>query len=196
MTRTSGKPLADRERSLETAFFRRVDAELLDNLRTRMARDQDLDRLAAETGIHDQEVLQELLDLGFSPENLLALWLVPLTQVAWADGTVAKAERKAVLAALRKHGYSERSPAWHLLESWLDHEPCPDVLTAWKDYAHATAETAGRKRMILLRNELLNRAREVAEAAGGVLGVGTVSKAEEAVLTQIDEALHLESGGV
>jgi hypothetical protein len=192
MSGTSANPLADRERSLEAAFFRNVDAKLLENLRSRMARDKAIERLAADTGIHDQHVLQELLDLNFTPQNLLALWLVPLTQVAWADGRVEPAEREAVLEALQKHGYSEDSPAWHLLESWLDHKPCNDVLTAWKDYARALVESAGEKRVIVLRNELRNRAREVAQAAGGVFGFGKVSCAEESVIQQIENALRPE----
>jgi hypothetical protein len=183
-------PLAARERALEEAFFRTVDAKLLDNLRRRLTTTQELERLAADTGIHDEEVLKELLDLGFTPQNLLALWLVPLTQVAWADGQVQPAEREAVLKALCKHGYSEDSPAWHLLESWLNHKPCAEVLKAWKDYARGTVESAGEKRLMLLRQELHNRAREVAEAAGGVFGVHSVSKAEQMVLQQIDEALR------
>lgn len=192
MSTTSAKPLADRERALEAAFFRKIDAKLLDDIRVRMSQEQQRESLAADTGIHDQEVLQELLDLKFTPQNLLALWMVPLTQVAWADGRVEPAERQAVLEALRKHGYSSDSPAWHLLDAWLDHEPCAEVLKAWQDYARATAQTAGDRRLILLRNELLNRAREVAEAAGGVFGFGSVSKNEEFVLQQIDGALRLE----
>ena len=192
MTRSTSNPLAAREHALEEVFFRKVDAKLLDNLRSRLTVDQELERLAEETGIHDQEVLKELLDLRFTPQNLLALWLVPLTQVAWADGQVQPAEREAVLLALCKHGYSGDSPAWHLLESWLDHKPCDDVLKAWKDYARATVASAGEKRLMLLRHELHNRAREVAEAAGGVFGFHPVSKAEEMVLQQIDEALRRE----
>lgn len=192
MSGTSTNPLAARERSLEAAFFRKVDTKLLEDLRSRMAKDQAMERLAADTGIHDQSVLQELLDLNFTPQNLLALWLVPLTQVAWADGRVEPAEREAVLDALRKHGYSKDSPAWHLLESWLDHQPCHEVLTAWKDYARALVETAGEKQVILLRNELRNRAREVAQATGGVFGFGSVSCAEESVLEQIESALRPE----
>ena len=192
MSGTSTNPLADRERSLEAAFFRKVDARLLEDLRSRMARDQAVERLAADTGIHDESVLQELLDLNFTPQNLLALWLVPLTQVAWADGRVEPAERVAVLRALRKHGYSKDSPAWHLLEAWLDHRPCDEVLVAWKDYARALVETAGEKRVILLRNELRNRAREVAQAAGGVFGFGSVSCAEESAVQQIEDALRPE----
>lgn len=51
-------PLADRERSLQAAFFRKVDAKLLEDMRSRMAKDQDIERLAADTGIHDQDVLK------------------------------------------------------------------------------------------------------------------------------------------
>lgn len=188
MSRTNN-PLADRERSLESAFYRKVDAKLLDDIRSRLANDQDLEKLSADTGIRDQDVLQELLDLNFTPRNLLALWLVPLTQVAWADGRVEKSEREAVLNALSKHGYSGDSPAWQLMESWLDHKPCDEVLTAWKDYARALVESAGEKRLILLRRELRDRAREVAEAAGGVFHIHPVSPAEEVVLKQIDDAL-------
>lgn len=187
-------PLADRERSLEAAFFRKVDAKLLEDMRSRMAKDQDLERLAADTGIHDQDVLQELIDLDFTPQNLLALWLVPLTQVAWADGRVDQAERQAVLNALCERGYSGDSPAWQLLESWLDHQPCDEVLTAWKDYARAVVESAGEKRLLLLRRELRSRAREVAEAAGGVFHIHPVSKAEEVVLMEIDDALNPDGG--
>lgn len=187
---TTSNPLADRERSLEAAFFHKVDAKLLEDLRIRLARDQDLEGLAADTGIHDHEVLKELIDQGFTPRNLLALWLVPLTQVAWADGRVDDAERQAVLHALSKHGYSSDSPAWSLLESWLDHKPSEEVLTAWRDYARAVVESAGERRLIPLRRELLNRAREVAEAAGGVFHIHPVSKAEKIVLDEINEALR------
>jgi len=194
MTQSTSNPLAARERALEDVFFRKVDAKLLDDLRSRLATDQELERLATETGIHDQEVLKELLDLGFTPQNLLALWLVPLTQVAWADGQVQQAEREAVLQALCRHGYSGDSPAWQLLESWLDHKPCNDVLKAWKDYARATIEAAGEKRLVLLRHELRTRAREVANAAGGAFGFHPISRAEEMILTQIDATLHPDDG--
>lgn len=186
---TTTKPLADRERALEEAFFRKVDADLLDKLRMRLQEEKNIERLAADTGIHDHDVLKELLDLGINPENLLALWLVPLTQVAWADGHVEYEERQAVLEALHKHGYSENSPAWHLLESWLSREPSEDVKAAWLDYAHALVAEAGEKRVILLKHELLNRAGEVARAAGGVFGIHPVSAAETKVLDEIREAM-------
>lgn len=192
MSTRTAKPLADRERALENAFFHKVDDQLLQNLKERMARDREVEQLAADTGIHDQDVLQELLDLGFTPQNLLALWLVPLAQVAWADGHVEREERQAVLGALEQRGYAADSPVWQMFEPWLEHEPSEEVLKAWRDYARALVETAGERRLIVLRSELCCRAREVAEAAGGVFGFGKISRDEESVLATLNEALRLE----
>lgn len=189
MTADTRRPLADRERALEEVFFRKVDARLLDQLRGRLQNEKNIERLAADTGIHNQDVLQELIDLGITPENLLALWMVPLTQVAWADGRVERAERQAVLKALEKHGYSDSSPAWYLLEAWLDHEPSDEVTSVWRDYAAAVVREVGHKRVIVLKADLLNRAIEVARSAGGVFGIHTVSTAERHVFDEIDAAL-------
>ena len=185
------KPLAERERALENAFFARVDADLLKKMRNQLSEEKDLEKLAADTGVHNHEVLKELLELEITPETLMALWLVPLVQVAWADGHVSREERNAVLDALGKHGYSAETPAWHLLESWLEHAPSGDVVMAWRDYARELIDSSSEKRRALLHFELLKRAREVAQAAGGVLGMGRVSKAEQAVIEQIEKATAL-----
>jgi len=182
-------PLSERERALENAFFRKVDDQLLQDLKTRMAQDRELEQLATDTGIHDRQVLQELMELGFTPHNLLALWLVPLAQVAWADGHVDPSERQAVRDALQTQGYTQDTPVARMLEAWLEHQPSEDVLNAWKDYAAALARSAGEKQLTALRNQLRSRAREVAESAGGVFGFGRVSKDEQSVLARLDEAL-------
>ena len=43
MLGTSTNPLAERECSLEAAFFRKVDARLLEDLRLRMAKDEAIE---------------------------------------------------------------------------------------------------------------------------------------------------------
>lgn len=180
---------ASREKALEDAFFHRVDAELLASLRSQMHAGQDLDELAAASGIRDRQLLQELIDLGITAENLLVLWLVPLTQVAWADGSVDLKERQAVEEAMADAGFQSDSPAWKLLESWLNHPPSEDVLEAWREYATALIHRTNPDHRVPLEHELLGRARDVARAAGGVLNMGGVSRAEEAVLRQIEDVI-------
>ncbi len=180
---------ARREKALEDAFFHKVDAELLASLRSQMRTGQDLAELAAASGIRDRQLLQELIDLGITAENLLVLWLVPLTQVAWADGSVDLKERQAVEAAMTDAGFAADSPAWKLLESWLDHPPAEDVLEAWREYAATLIHHTNPDQRVRLQLELMGRARDVARAAGGVLNLGDVSKAEEAVLRQIEDVV-------
>ncbi len=180
---------ANREKALEDAFFHKVDAELLASLRSQMHARENLDELAAASGIRDRQLLQELLDLGITAENLLVLWLVPLTQVAWADGSVDLKERRAVEDAMAEQGFAANSPAWKLLESWLDHPPSEDVLEAWREYATSLIQHTDPDQRVQLEHELLGRARDVARAAGGVLNMGGVSRAEEAVLRQIEDVV-------
>lgn len=180
---------ASREKALEDAFFHKVDAELLASLRSQMHASEDLDELAAASGIRDRQLLQELIDLGITAENLLVLWLVPLTQVAWADGSVDLKERQAAEAAMAEQGFAANSPAWKLLESWLDHPPSEDVLEAWREYATSLIQHTNPGQRVQLEHELLGRARDVARAAGGVLNMGGVSRAEEAVLRQIEDVV-------
>lgn len=180
---------AHRERALEDAFFHKVDVELLKQLRSQMHSGQDVETLAEKSGIRDPDLLQTLLDLGITAENLLVLWLVPLTQVAWADGSIDLNERKAVEAAVAEQGFAADGPAWRLLESWLDHPPSEDVLEAWREYAVALLQHTNPDQRVQLKHELLNRARDVAQAAGGALNLGGVSRAEEAVLRQIEDVV-------
>jgi hypothetical protein len=44
-----------------------------------------------------------------------------------------------------------------------------------------------------LRKEVLGRARQIAAAAGGVLGCGSISRAEAAVLEEVETALTPQS---
>ncbi|MHC4875068.1 MAG: hypothetical protein ACYTGL_01135 [Planctomycetota bacterium] len=180
---------SNREKALEDAFFHKVDAELLSKLRSQMRAGQELAELAAASGIRDQQLLQELIDLGITAENLLVLWLVPLTQVAWADGSIDGNERKAVEEAMAEQGFAADSPAWKLLESWLDHPPSENVLEAWREYAVTLIQHTNPDQRVQLKHELLGRARDVARAAGGVFNLGSVSKAEEAVLRQIEDVV-------
>ncbi|MBI1314798.1 hypothetical protein GC176_26180 [bacterium] len=180
---------SNRERALEDAFFHKVDAELLAQIRAELHGDDDLEKLAEKTGIRDQKLLQELLEMGLTAENLLVLWLIPLTQVAWADGEIDGNERRAIEAALCEQGFAAESAAARLMSSWLDHRPSEAALEAWREYAVTVLRNADEQRRVQLKHELLARARDVARAAGGFMNLGDVSRAEEAVLREIETAL-------
>jgi hypothetical protein len=146
--------------------------------------------LALASGISDEGMLRILTDLDIETSVLTALSLVPLVEVAWADGRMNPEERAAILDASGDHGISPDSSAHALLASWLEHLPRPELFEAWRSYIEAVFEplTPGERQE--LRTGLVERARRVAEAAGGILGVGAISGSERLVLARLDEVLR------
>jgi hypothetical protein len=181
--------LAGRGRKLEDLFFAEQDAKLIAKQRelARMARTQRA--LADVSGITNQEVLRRLLELDISPELLASLAVVPLVEVAWADGSVHERERKAILDGAAGVGMGRGSVDYELLEEWLTQPPPASLLEAWVHYIAGLCEVLSEEDRKSLQLSLLSRARLVAEAAGGFLGlVSKVSAQEEVVLDRMAKA--------
>jgi hypothetical protein len=121
-------------------------------------------------------------------EAVVALELVPLVAVAWADGTIDERERAAVLRAAREAGVSGDQPAHGLLETWLGHPPEGHLLETWGAYVRGLCAQMAPDERRTFRDQLLGHTRAVAEAAGGFLGLGKVSAKEQAVLRELERA--------
>jgi len=184
----SDKVLKSRGRSLEESFFARRNEELLRKMRKRAAEEARRQALASATGIRDEAVLDRLLELKLHDESVCAAALVPLIEVAWADGSVQAEERAAILRAAEEAGIREGTVAHELLENWLEEKPSRQLHEAWKDYIAALVESLGPEPAGRLKQDLLGRARSVAEVAGGILGIGAISKAEKQVLAELEKA--------
>jgi hypothetical protein len=120
-------PLADRGRSLEEEYFRAKDRELVEKMKRAAAVEATRQQLSARSGLQDPELVKELEALGFTPDTVDLLPLVPLVQVAWAQGDVDEAERKLLLRLARARGIAEGSAADRQLADWLSHRPSADV---------------------------------------------------------------------
>ncbi|NQT11268.1 MAG: hypothetical protein HQ582_00875 [Planctomycetes bacterium] len=178
-------------RVLEDKFFAERDQELLQALRDEAACKERKKALADASGIADDALLDQFDELDFNCETLAALSLVPLIAVAWADGNVDVKERRAVLDAAEQKGMDKGLPACQLLERWLARKPDDALLAAWKGYVGALSQTLSEPAKKALKEDLLGRARAVAEAAGGLLGFGNkVAKSEEAVLDDLEQAFQ------
>ncbi|MCH8819815.1 MAG: hypothetical protein IIB03_05780 [Acidobacteria bacterium] len=150
-----------------------------------------LSELATLTSSTDDEqfILQSLLELHIDAQTLAALALVPLIEVAWADGYLDEKEKQAVLEAAHASGFEKGQVAYEVLESWLTQQPKPKLLETWVEYIRELRGQLSEEEHKSLKASLLGRARSVAEASGGYLGLGfKVSKTEAAVLKTLDEA--------
>lgn len=184
------KPLNPDARSLEEAFFARQNAKLLERLRETGERDERRAALRAAIPNADVALIDHLEDLGLGAETVLAITLVPLALVAWADGSIDAKERKAILDAAPERGIAPGSPAHELLVSWLETKPGAELVETWRRYVRGVWEQLNESERTALRSRMLGMARGVAEAAGGFLGMGNkVSAAEQAVLDDMTATL-------
>jgi hypothetical protein len=182
--------LGDRVRTLEDEFFRREDERLTQRLRELKHRETSREALATASGISKQAILDALLNLGIRPEVIGALSVVPLVEVAWADGTLDAREKRAILDRAEKSGIAPGAIDHDLLRSWLDHKPEPKLLTAWTHLIQGMCEQLTDEQVTALRTGLVERARAIAKASGGLLGVGSVSTAEEDMIRRLESAFR------
>lgn len=186
MTPNQPEVLRDRGRSLEDEFFRREDKRLMEQLAALRAAEATREALSKASGITKPAVLDKLIELGIRAETVAALSIVPLVEVAWADGAVDAKERRAIVD---RAGVAHDSTAGALLEAWLDRRPDPKLLTAWTQLVQAMSEQLGPDGAARLKTDLLDRARAVAAATGGLFGVGSkVSASEAAILAKLEAA--------
>lgn len=178
-----------RERALENQFFRAVDRALVERMQAELAAEDARTKLREATGITNEKLLDELLDSGIDQATLVAFVLLPLAEVAWADGQVQEAERQLVVNTALSLGQAADSPGLELLIHWLDTRPADELFPIWCEYASRVVGSLSRVSQRELSALLLRRARSVATAAGGILGVGSMSAAERQVIQRVQQAL-------
>jgi tellurite resistance protein len=183
--------LGERKKALEQEFFRRRDAALLEQRRVEAARQQARAALAAASRITDEDLLDQLVAMGIDADTLVALSLIPLAEVAWADGWVDAAEKRAVLAAARATGLAPKRAGYRLIESCLTTRPPAALRGLWRRYIQSVCATLPADGRDSLRRELSRKGYAVAEAAGGFKGLfSRVSAQEEALLEEIAAAFE------
>jgi hypothetical protein len=182
--------LTSAARTLEDAFFAKENARLLEQMRTKARQDERRQALRDVIQIHDDALVDHLLELGLGAEAVLALTLVPLARVAWADGAIQPKERDAILKAAAEQNIAPGSVAHQMLENWLSREPDFRLIEAWRRVTETLWPSLSVEERAELRTSSLERARHVAEAAGGFLGLTSgISGRERVVLDEIGELL-------
>ena len=182
--------LEERGRALENQFYEKENQQKLAAMKHKLDAQQSKDELRKASGMSDDAVLDRLVALGLRANTIAALSLVPLIQVAWADGTIQDNERTAILQGAHGKGLEEGSDGYDLLQGWLQRKPADELFTAWEAYIKALASQLNDEQNRLLKNQIVGFAKMVAAAAGGILGFGKVSSTEEQVLHRIEAAFH------
>jgi hypothetical protein len=181
--------ITDEVRKREEEYFRRKDRELIDRMRKASEEAQARKALESETGIHDPAMLEELQQLGFTPDTIALLPLVPLLQVAWAEGGVSTAERAAICSLARTRGIAAGTAADHQLTQWLDMRPSADTFGKAMRLIAAMVEHPSEGHADITAEDLMKYCEQIAHASGGLFGIGSVSAEEQAAMQQIARQL-------
>jgi hypothetical protein len=178
--------LAKRGRTLEEEYFRRKDRELIEKMRQSAAVEQARGELERQTGLADPALLDQLRELGFAPDTVSLLPLVPVLEMAWAEGGVTDAERGLILQIARGRGIQDDSPAGRQLQEWLVHRPQPVVFErAGRLIAAMLSSGAEGVTGKLTADDLVAYCERIASASGGIFGMGRVSGEERTLLARI-----------
>jgi len=178
-------PLEDLRAAHEGEYFSKRDKELIDQLRSKLSVERaTLD--IEQSGLHDHALAENLASLGIVRATIPVLHLVPIIKVGWASGRVEPEERELLEMAARQAGIAEGSECWSAFQDMLVQAPDQKLYDAALAYIVAVEPTSDRK-------SLLETARSVADATGGLFGfLGNIEKAERDALAEISAKLGVD----
>ena len=186
--------IRERGRSLEEDYFRKKDRELIEKMRQASTAEEDRRELAKKFGVDDPALLQDLKDLGFTPETVSLLPLVPLLRMAWAEGGITSAERDLLVRLARSRGIAEGTEADRQLSAWMARQPDAAVFAHAGRLIRAMLDSRSPETSDLSADDLVDYCERIAAASGGIFGIGRVSAEEKKLLASIAEDLKSRAG--
>ncbi len=195
--------ITDRARLSENAYFRRRDAELIEQARLKSQSQQpctgdslealETRALADALGVHEGRLVGALHAAGFRAGNSALLDWLPAIDVGWVDGVDVRE-----LHELRSHIAADpRADASSVavMTDLLFVQPSSALMDAAFEVLRrqlAAMEPAARQERL---DTILERCESVAEASGGVWIVGAVSAAEHRRIAAVSAGLTDQHGG-
>jgi hypothetical protein len=190
---TEHDSLAERGRAIEEEYFRRKDRELVEKMRQANAAEAARSELSRATGLQDPALVKELQDLGFTPDTVVLLPVVPVLEMAWAENEITSAERHLIVKFARSRGVAEDSVADKQLTQWMTERPDGTVFKgAGRLIAAMLSSGSSQLGGALTTGDLVAYCEEIAAASGGLLGtrLGSMSAEEKALLARIASDLQ------
>jgi hypothetical protein len=185
---TFSEGLDDRRRAQEEDYFRRQNQGAIERMKQGEEQARRRQELAEASGIADENFLNELQKLGFKPETLRVLPLLPLLETAWAEGRVQGAERKAILETAAREGITSDHEAYAELERWLGERPSEEFFESARLAYSLRLQSLPEAEREAEATRTVAACVQVARAAGGLgfINLGNrISEEEHLVLERI-----------
>jgi hypothetical protein len=146
--------------------------------------DFDRRKLRQVSGIEDSDLIHRLYLAGFRADTIMALNTFPVVMTAWASGEVTVNEKRAAELIIFEPELIANGPAIEMFRNWLGEKPSNEWWQLWEEFLVARAAIMPRKRLKGLSRATLSACRKVAQASGGIWGVGKVSPTEQRVINR------------
>lgn len=177
----------------EDRYFHAVEAETRKKLRDSLDRNAkqlaEHSKIADAVGTDDHAIAERIKTLGFDGESAAVFDLLPLIHVAWADGTVQRAERSAILKILEARGIQPGTQPFQTIESLLEEKPSDAFMDQSLELLREVVKSTGGR-----ADEIVDLCIKVAAASGGFLGVGRrIGDEEKDLIAQISVQLGNET---
>lgn len=176
---------SERERGMENEYFLKREQELIAKMRERVSREEERQQMAEAIGVADEEVLEALQELGYTADTVKLLSVIPLVQVAWAEGGVSAAERKLIYEVAASRGVTEGTTAFQKLNEWLTVEPPQAFFDNSLRAVSYLFESLPEDQRATSRQSLVEYCTRIAEVSGGILGFGKFSDEERMAIARI-----------
>jgi hypothetical protein len=183
--------LGDRRRGLEEEYFHRKEKELIEKMRRHAEQESTRRRLGEQAGVASEDILNDLQELGYTPETVMLLHLAPLIQTAWAEGGITP--RELIIKAARSRGIDAGTAADAQLTRLLTERPSEEFFEKTLRAIGAILQTQPPEVREKTAHDLVSLSAAIAAVSGGIVGFRTVSDEERQILAHISE--ELEKGG-
>ena len=183
--------LGSTRKNLEDAFFAEHDRKLIERLKVMQKLEETKQNLARVSGIANDAILTKLVELNIRAETVASLAIIPLVEVAWADGEIDGKEKTAILKAIDSTFSGKGGMDRTLIDQLFKKPPPPELLTAWIDYIHGLGKMLSKTELATLERDIMGHAVAVAKATGSFLGLTSgIGREEQAMLDKLRKAFQ------
>ncbi len=182
------KPSTEEEKYIQKAE-QDARARLRQERQLAAIRQQEREGIAQALGTNE-EIAAAALELGFDADTAMVLPFVPILQVAWADGSVSRAERSQLLELGARYGLADHPAGLEFLELLISERPSDTFFAK----VNALMERIVKENPTdMLHKNLLDMCVAVAQASGGFFGfTDAIGKEERALLEQFASMFKAE----
>jgi len=178
-------------KTLEDLFFFEKDLTLLEKKKQLRKMEHSLQTLSEISGITDEALLRKLVDFNIQVEVMATLSIIPLVEIAWADGQIDKNERSEILKAAESFGVFKGQVNRDLFEHWLTHHPPKGMTESWIYYMQGLCQLLSKKERGVLKAGFLQWAKKIGEAGSDEAKTKSkTTRRKKEILLQLEQAFE------